>query len=180
MNDASTRRAERRLRSRTLRRRKRGGSIARSPSTRPSSKASAVCRRSPSRRTEHRLALAGERWTFVAEYLGMPPIAVYEVATFYAMYNPSRSARTRSRLHQPAVRAARRPARARALQEAARHRLRREPPPTARFTLKEGECLGACGDAPVMLVNKQVVMCSHDARRARHDPGCAELERTVA
>ena len=31
--------------------------------------------------------LANETMNFVAEYLGMPPIAVYEVATFYNMYN---------------------------------------------------------------------------------------------
>lgn len=31
--------------------------------------------------------LADETMNFVAEYLGMPPIAVYEVATFYNMYN---------------------------------------------------------------------------------------------
>ena len=31
--------------------------------------------------------LANETMDFVAQYLGMPPIAVYEVATFYNMYN---------------------------------------------------------------------------------------------
>ena len=31
--------------------------------------------------------LAAETMDFVARYLGMPPIAVYEVATFYEMYN---------------------------------------------------------------------------------------------
>ena len=31
--------------------------------------------------------LAPETMDFVASYLGMPPVAVYEVATFYAMYN---------------------------------------------------------------------------------------------
>ncbi|MDD3381782.1 MAG: NAD(P)H-dependent oxidoreductase subunit E, partial [Rugosibacter sp.] len=34
-----------------------------------------------------------------------------------------------------------------------------ETPPDGRFTLKEGECLGACGDAPVLLVNNKR-MCS--------------------
>ena len=29
-----------------------------------------------------------------------------------------------------------------------------------KFTLKEGECMGACGDAPVMIVNNRS-MCSH-------------------
>src|SRR5271157_2247845 len=31
--------------------------------------------------------LATATMDFVADYLGMPPIAVYEVATFYEMYN---------------------------------------------------------------------------------------------
>src|SRR5437764_7501100 len=33
--------------------------------------------------------LSTETMDFVADYLGMPPIAVYEVASFYAMYNLS-------------------------------------------------------------------------------------------
>ncbi len=45
---------------------------------------------------------------FVARYLGMPPIAVYEVATFYNMYNlePSGQAQAHG-LHQPALRVCR-------------------------------------------------------------------------
>src|SRR5262245_40648787 len=31
--------------------------------------------------------LAPETMDFVAQYLGMPPVAVYEVASFYEMYN---------------------------------------------------------------------------------------------
>ena len=31
--------------------------------------------------------LATDTMDFVAQYLGMPPVAVYEVATFYTMYN---------------------------------------------------------------------------------------------
>jgi NADH-quinone oxidoreductase subunit E len=30
-----------------------------------------------------------------------------------------------------------------------------ETTPDGRFTLKEGECMGACGDAPVVLVNNR-------------------------
>ena len=30
------------------------------------------------------------------------------------------------------------------------------------FTLKEGECLGACGDAPVLLVNNKTMVQLHD------------------
>ena len=43
---------------------------------------------------------------FVAEYLGMPPIAVYEVATFYTMYDLAPVGQVQAvHLHQPAVRA---------------------------------------------------------------------------
>ena len=49
------------------------------------------------------------------------------------------------------------------------------------FTLKEGECLGACGDAPVLLVNNKR-MCSfmqpRQARRAaRRAPGVRKRKR---
>jgi NADH-quinone oxidoreductase subunit E len=103
--------------------------------------------------------LSGETMEAVASYLGMPPIAVYEVATFYNMYD---------------------------LQPVGRHKLTvctnlpcalsggvhaadylkqklgigfNETTADGRFTLKEGECMGACGDAPVMLVNNRR-MCS--------------------
>ncbi len=52
--------------------------------------------------------LSSELMEEVATVLRMPPVLVYEVATFYTMYN-----------------------------------------------VKEGECLGACGDAPVMLVDNK-------------------------
>ena len=58
-------------------------------------------------------------------------------------------------LHQPAVRAAGRGRGGRAPEGEARHRLRRDDRRTALFTLKEGECFGACGDAPVLLVNNK-------------------------
>ena len=40
-----------------------------------------------------------------------------------------------------------------------------ETTPDGKFTLKEGECMGACGDAPVLIVNDRR-MCSfmNDAR----------------
>jgi NADH-quinone oxidoreductase subunit E len=28
------------------------------------------------------------------------------------------------------------------------------------FTLKEGECFGACGDAPVLLLNNKRMLCA--------------------
>ena len=102
----------------------------------------------------------------VADYLGMPPIAVYEVATFYTMYNLKPVGRTSSRLHQPAVRAAA------AAERAAEHLKQKlgiefgETTADGQFTLKEGECLGACGDAPVMLVNNKRMVQLHEPTRS--------------
>ena len=103
--------------------------------------------------------LATETMDFVAEYLGMPPIAVYEVATFYEMYNTAPTGRYKltlctnlpCALHDAA--------------KAAEHLKRKlgidfgETTPDGLFTLKEGECFGACGDAPVLLINNKR-MCS--------------------
>jgi NADH-quinone oxidoreductase subunit E len=103
--------------------------------------------------------LATETMDFVAGYLGMPPIAVYEVATFYEMYNTAPTGKYKLTLctNLPC-----------ALQNAAKaaaHLKQKlgidfgETTPDGMFTLKEGECFGACGDAPVLLVNNKR-MCS--------------------
>jgi NADH-quinone oxidoreductase subunit E len=95
----------------------------------------------------------------VAEYLGMPPIAVYEVATFYAMYDTAPVGR-----HKITV-CTNLPCALSGGNRAARHLKEalgigfNETTPDGRFTLKEGECMGACGDAPVLLVNNRR-MCS--------------------
>jgi NADH-quinone oxidoreductase subunit E len=92
---------------------------------------------------------------FVAEYLGMPPIAVYEVATFYEMYNTEPTGKYKLTLctNLPC-----------ALQDAAKAAayLKQklgidfgETTSDGLFTLKQGECFGACGDAPVVLVNNK-------------------------
>ncbi len=89
----------------------------------------------------------------VADYLGMPPIAVYEVATFYEMYNLKPMGRHKITVctNLPC-----------ALSGATRvcdHLKERlgigfnEVTPDGEFSLKEGQCFGACGDAPVLLVN---------------------------
>ncbi len=96
---------------------------------------------------------------FVARYLDMAPVAAYEVASFYDMYD---------------------------LEPVGRHKLTvctnlpcalsggvhvadyvkgklgigfGETTADGKFTLTEGECMGACGDAPVLLVNNHQ-MCS--------------------
>jgi NADH-quinone oxidoreductase subunit E len=103
--------------------------------------------------------LATETMDFVAEYLGMPPISVYEVATFYEMYNTKPTGKYKLTLctNLPC-----------ALHDAAKAAVHLqeklgigfgETTPDGLFTLKEGECFGACGDAPVLLVNNKR-MCS--------------------
>ena len=91
----------------------------------------------------------------VAEVLGMPPIAVYEVATFYAMYNTSPVGR-----HKITV-CTNLPCALSGGNRAAKHLQARlgigfnETTADGRVTLKQGECMGACGDAPVLLVNNE-------------------------
>ena len=95
----------------------------------------------------------------VAQYLGMPTIAVFEVATFYNMYNlkPTGKCKITVCTNLPCalsggVDAA----------EYLKNKLGvdwRETTADGNFTLVEGECMGACGDAPVLLVNNKR-MCS--------------------
>jgi NADH-quinone oxidoreductase subunit E len=97
--------------------------------------------------------LSTETMDFVARYLGMPAIAVYEVASFYGMYNLQPTGRHKITLctNLPCVLSG--------AGETAAHLKKRlgigfnETTPDGAFTLKEGECLGACGDAPVCLHN---------------------------
>ena len=117
--------------------------------------------------------LATETMDFVAQYLGMPPVAVYEVATFYAMYNlkPRGKHKITICTNLPC-----------ALQDAGasadylKQRLGigfGETTADGQVTLLEGECMGACGDAPVLLVNNKR-MCSF-MRREQLDALLAEL-----
>ena len=103
--------------------------------------------------------LSTETMDFVADYLGMPPIAVYEVASFYAMYNLSPQGRAKITVCTNL------PCALSGGTHAAQHLKSRlgigfnETTTDGAFTLKEGECMGACGDAPVLLVNNKR-MCS--------------------
>ena len=103
--------------------------------------------------------LANETMDFVAHYLGMPPIAVYEVATFYNMYNLQPLGK-----HKLTV-CTNLPCALSGANEAATHIKQKlgigfnQTTADGKFTLKEGECMGACGDAPVLLVNNKR-MCS--------------------
>lgn len=104
--------------------------------------------------------LAPEILQCVADYLGMPAIAVQEVATFYNMYNvkPVGKFKISVCTNLPCALSG---------GEKAAFYLRqklgidyKETTPDDLFTLVEGECMGACGDAPVMIVNNKR-MCSH-------------------
>ncbi|OQW42770.1 MAG: NADH dehydrogenase [Proteobacteria bacterium SG_bin4] len=103
--------------------------------------------------------LANETMNFVAEYLGMPPIAVYEVASFYNMYNLQPVGR-----HKITV-CTNLPCALSGSNDTATYLKKKlgiefnQTTPDGKFTLKEGECFGACGDAPVLLVNNKR-MCS--------------------
>jgi NADH-quinone oxidoreductase subunit E len=96
----------------------------------------------------------------VAEYLGMAPIAVHEVTTFYNMYNQQPVGRFKLNVCTNL------PCQLRDGQKALEHVCRRlgveEGGTTADhlFTVQKSECLGACADAPVMLVNDRQ-MCSY-------------------
>ncbi len=95
----------------------------------------------------------------LADYIRMPAIAVQEVATFYNMYNlkPVGQHKITVCTNLPCALSG---------GERAAHHLKqklgidyRDTTADGKFTLMEGECMGACGDAPVMLVNNHR-MCS--------------------
>ena len=104
--------------------------------------------------------VSGESEKLVAEYLGMPPIAVHEVTTFYNMYNQHALGKYKFNVCTNL------PCQLRDGQAALEHLCRRlgvEEGATSAdqlFTVQKSECLGACADAPVMLVNDRQ-MCSH-------------------
>ena len=107
--------------------------------------------------------LATETMDCIARYLGMPPIAVYEVASFYNMYNLEPGGR-----HKLTV-CTNLPCALSGGADAAEHLKHclgvgfNETTADGRITLKQGECMGACGDAPVLLVNNKR-MCSKMSR----------------
>jgi NADH-quinone oxidoreductase subunit E len=95
----------------------------------------------------------------VAQILDMPTIAVDEVATFYNMYNLKPIGKYKL------VICTNLPCQLSHGETAATYLKEtlgigyNETTPCGTFTLKEGECMGACGDSPVMLVNDKR-MCS--------------------
>ena len=118
--------------------------------------------------------LATETMDCIARYLGMPPIAVYEVASFYNMYNLEPGGR-----HKLTV-CTNLPCALSGGADAAEHLKHclgvgfNETTADGRITLKQGECMGACGDAPVLLVNNKR-MCG-SMSRDKLDQLLAELK----
>jgi NADH-quinone oxidoreductase subunit E len=96
---------------------------------------------------------------FVAQYLEMPPVAVYEVATFYTMYNLKPVGRNKLTICTNL------PCALQGATDAAAYLRQKlgigfnETTADDRITLKEGECMGACGDAPVLLHNNKRMLC---------------------
>ena len=95
----------------------------------------------------------------VADYLGMAPIAVREVTTFYNMYNQKPVGRYKLNVCTNL------PCQLRDGASALHHLEKKlgivmgETTKDGMFTLQQSECLGACADSPVMLVNDRT-MCS--------------------
>ncbi|TFW21232.1 NADH-quinone oxidoreductase subunit NuoE [Massilia arenosa] len=103
--------------------------------------------------------LAPETMEDIANYIGMPPIAVQEVATFYNMYNvkPVGKHKISVCTNLPCALSG-----GERVGDYLKRKLNvdyRGTTEDGQFTLVEGECMGACGDAPVLLVNNKR-MCS--------------------
>ncbi len=100
-----------------------------------------------------------ENEAVIADYLGMPEIAVHEVTTFYNMYNQQPVGK-----YKLAV-CTNLPCQLRGGNQALHHLEAKlgiemgETTPDGMFTLQQCECLGACADAPAMLVSDRH-MCS--------------------
>jgi len=103
--------------------------------------------------------LSAESEQLVAEYLGMAPMAVHEVSTFYNMYNLKPLGKYKLNVCTNL------PCQLRDGQKALHHLEHKlgihmgETSADGLFTLQQSECLGACADAPVLLVNDRS-MCS--------------------
>jgi NADH-quinone oxidoreductase subunit E len=107
--------------------------------------------------------LSNDNMNDVAAYIGMPPIAVYEVATFYNMYNLKPMGQ-----HKITV-CTNLPCALSGGVDAAEYLKQKlgvgwkEITKDGKFSIVEGECMGACGDAPVLTVNNKR-MCSFMSR----------------
>jgi NADH-quinone oxidoreductase subunit E len=113
-----------------------------------------------------RIAQAEKGWlseeviTFVADYLGMPDIAVLEVASFYSMYQTEPIGKYKITVCTNIS------CMLRDSDAIVRHLNKRlgigfnETTADGKFTLREGECMGTCGGAPLFHINN-TKMCEH-------------------
>ena len=103
--------------------------------------------------------VSAESEAVIAEVLGMPEIAVHEVTTFYNMYNQQPVGKYKLSVCTNL------PCQLRRGREALKHLEDKlgikmgQTTADGMFTLQQSECLGACADSPVMLVNDRT-MCS--------------------
>lgn len=118
--------------------------------------------------------LPPEVMDFIAAYLGMPTVAVYEVATFYNMYDLKPVGKYKitvcSNLSCTLMGAG-------GVVEHLQGKLGigfGETTADGRYTLKEGECMGACGDGPLFLINNKRMYGSLSSEKV--DQILAELE----
>ena len=118
--------------------------------------------------------LSPEVMDFVAAYLDMPTVAVYEVATFYNMYELKPVGKYKitvcSNLSCSLMGAG-------GVVEHLQNKLGigfGETTGDGRYTLKEGECMGACGDGPLFLINNKRMFGSLSSEKV--DQILAELE----
>jgi NADH-quinone oxidoreductase subunit E len=111
----------------------------------------------------------------LADYIGMPAIAVQEVATFYNMYNlkPIGKHNVTICTNLPCALSGGEKAAAYLKEKLGIDY--RQTTADGQFTLVEGECMGACGDSPVLLVNNKR-MCSHMSNE-KIDALLAELKK---
>lgn len=104
--------------------------------------------------------LPAEAIEAVANYLEIAPMAAYEVASFYNMYDLKPVGKYKITICTNL------PCALSGGYHAGEYVQKKlgigygETTPDGKFTLKEGECMGACGDAPVFIVNNRS-MCSH-------------------
>ena len=103
--------------------------------------------------------VSAESEKLVADYLGMAPIAVHEVTTFYNMYNQRPVGKYKLNVCTNLPCQLRDGANALKYLENKLGISMGETSADGLFTLQQSECLGACADSPVMLVN-DLTMCS--------------------
>jgi NADH-quinone oxidoreductase subunit E len=103
--------------------------------------------------------VSAESEKLVADYLGMAPIAVHEVTSFYNMYNQTPVGKFKLNVCTNLPCQLRDGGRALKYLENKLGIQMNETTPDGMFTLQQCECLGACADSPVILVNDRT-MCS--------------------